>query len=58
MTKASIKSYSLAEMKDKHIGKAGSKARDAYEYQLSMEILSLMIKKARQERNLTEEQLG
>ena len=58
MAKTAIKSYSLAEMKDKYIGKTGIKERDQYEYELNMDILSHMIKKARQERNLTQEQLG
>ena len=58
MAKTAIKSYSLAEMKDKYIGKTGTKERDQYEYELNMDILSHMIKKARQERNLTQEQLG
>jgi plasmid maintenance system antidote protein VapI len=51
-------SYSLAEMKDKYIGKIGSDDRDEYEYELRMDILGKMIKTARQERNLTQEQLG
>ena len=58
MAKAQIKSYSLAEMKDKYIGKTGTKDRDQYEYELSMDVLGRMIKTARQERNLTQEQLG
>jgi len=58
MVKPGLKSYSLAEMKDKYIGKAGTKERDQYEYELNMDVLSHMIKKARQERNLTQEQLG
>jgi DNA-binding XRE family transcriptional regulator len=53
-----MKSFSLAEMKDKYVGKNGTKNRDNYEYELNMELLSYMIKKARQERNLTQEQLG
>lgn len=56
--KTAMKSYSLDEMKDKYIGKAGTKERDEYEYELRMDILSRMIKTARQERNLTQEQLG
>ena len=44
--------------KDKYIGKVGTKDRDEYEYELRMDILSRMIKTARQERNLTQEQLG
>jgi DNA-binding XRE family transcriptional regulator len=58
MAKTEIKSYSLAEMKDKHIGKVGTTDRDEYEYELRMDVLGRMIKKARQERNLTQEQLG
>ncbi len=58
MAKAATTSYSLDEMKDKYIGKVGTKNRDDYEYELNMEVLSHMIKKARQERNLTQEQLG
>lgn len=53
-----IKSYSLSEMKDKYIGKIGSKERDEYEYELSMEVLGKMIKTVRQEQHLTQEQLG
>lgn len=58
MSKATIKSYSLAEMKNQFIGKVGTTERDNYEYELNMDVLSHMIKKARQERNLTQEQLG
>jgi DNA-binding XRE family transcriptional regulator len=53
-----MKSYSLSEMKDKYIGKAGTPERDKYEYELRMDVLGRMIKQARQERNLTQEQLG
>ena len=58
MAKTPIKSYSLAEMKDKYIGKVGTKVRDQFEYELSMDVLGRVIKTARQERNLTQEQLG
>ena len=53
-----MKTYSLAEMKDKYIGKEGTPDRDDYEYELSMDVLGKMIKMARQKRNLTQEQLG
>ncbi len=53
-----IKAYTLAEMKDKYIGKPGTAARDDYEYELRMDVLGKMIKAARQERNLTQEELG
>jgi HTH-type transcriptional regulator / antitoxin HipB len=52
------KFYTLEEMKDKHIGERGTPRREAYEYELRMEIIGDMIKKARQERNLTQEALG
>jgi DNA-binding XRE family transcriptional regulator len=58
MARTQMKSYSLSQMKDKYIGKPGTKNRDGYEYELNMEVLSHMIKKARQERKLTQEQLG
>ena len=58
MATTEMKSYSLAEMKDKYIGKVGSTDRDEYEYELRMDVLGRMIKTARQERNLTQEQLG
>jgi HTH-type transcriptional regulator / antitoxin HipB len=58
MATKKIKSYTLAEMKNKYIGKAGTAQRDDYEYELRMDLLGRMIKKARQERNLTQEQLG
>lgn len=58
MAKTKIKSYSLAEMKDKYIGKVGTADREEYEYELRMDILGKMIKTSRQERNLTQEQLG
>jgi len=53
-----MKSFTLSEMKDKYIGKEGMQQRDQYEYELRMDVLGRMIKKARLERNLTQEQLG
>ncbi len=58
MAKKPLKSYSLAEMKDKYIGKAGTKDREVYEYELRMDVLGYMIKTARMERHLTQAQLG
>jgi len=58
MANTAMKTYTLAEMKDKHIGKVGTTERDEYEYELRMDVLGRMIKTARQERNLTQEQLG
>jgi DNA-binding XRE family transcriptional regulator len=58
MATPKVKTQSLAEIKDKYIGKRGSKERDSYEYELRMDVLGKMIKAARQERNLTQEELG
>jgi HTH-type transcriptional regulator/antitoxin HipB len=52
------KVYSLSEMKDRYIGEVDMVERDEYEYELRMDILGRMIRTARQERNLTQEQLG
>jgi len=45
-------------MKDKYIGKLELKEREEYEYELRMDVLGKMIKSARQERHLTQEELG
>ncbi|WP_339716673.1 helix-turn-helix transcriptional regulator [Cyclobacterium amurskyense] len=58
MATKELKTYSLAEMKDKYIGEVGMQERDEYEYELRMDVLGRMIKTARQERNLTQEELG
>jgi HTH-type transcriptional regulator/antitoxin HipB len=58
MSTKQMKSYSLAEMKDKYIGKLGTTEREEYEYELRMDVLGKMIKSARQERHLTQEELG
>ena len=58
MESKEIKTYSLSEMKDLHIGKVGTADRDEYEYELRMDVLGKMIKSARQQRQLTQEELG
>jgi len=58
MATKEIKTKSLSEMKDQYIGKAGTKEREEYEYELRMDVLGKMIKSARQERHLTQEELG
>ena len=58
MKNTKIKSYSLSQMKDKYIGTNGTENRENYEYELRMDVLGRMIKMARKERNLTQEQLG
>ncbi|MBP1664473.1 MAG: helix-turn-helix protein [Bacteroidetes bacterium] len=58
MAAKEIKTKSLSEMKDKYIGKPGTEEREEYEYELRMDVLGKMIKTARQERHLTQEELG
>lgn len=53
-----FKAVSLDTMIDKHIGKRGTKKRDAFENELRIDLLGQAIKQARQERHLTQEQLG
>ena len=53
-----MKTYTLAEMKDKYIGKVGTNERDEYEHELRMDLLGKMIKTVRKKRHLTQEQLG
>ena len=58
MATKDIKTQTLSEMKDKYIGKTGTKEREDYEYELTMDVLGKMIKSARQARHLTQEELG
>ena len=53
-----LRIYTLDEAKDKHLGKIGTEKRDNYEYELRLDLLGAMIKKARKERQLTQTQLG
>jgi len=53
-----FKTVSLDAMIDKHIGNEGTLKRDSFESELRIDLLGSAIKQARQERNLTQEQLG
>lgn len=53
-----FKPVSLDTMIDKHIGKRGTEKREAFENELRIDLLGQAIKQARQERNMTQEQLG
>ena len=52
------KIYTLHEVKNKYIGERGTDKREVYEYELRMEVIGNMIKTARLERHLTQEELG
>ncbi len=56
--KKKLKTVSLDNMIDKHIGKVGTPDRDAFEQELNLELLGYAIKEARLHNNLTQEQLG
>jgi DNA-binding XRE family transcriptional regulator len=58
MKKQTMKTYSLDEMIDKHIGSSGTPKREAFENELRIDLLGEAIKQARKDRNLTQEQLG
>ncbi len=53
-----LRKKSLDELIDKHIGAIGTEKRDAFEEELRLDILGQTIKKIREERNLTQDQLG
>ncbi|MDP3312753.1 helix-turn-helix domain-containing protein [Lutibacter sp.] len=53
-----FKTVSLDTMIDKHIGKRGTEKREAFENELRIDLLGQAIKQARQERNMTQEELG
>lgn len=56
--KNKMKTYKLDQVKDEVIGKKGTAERDIHEYELTLDVLGEMIRQARIERNLTQEQLG
>lgn len=53
-----MKTYSLDELTDKYVGKPGTERRERFEYELRLDLIGEAIKKARKERDLTQEQLG
>ncbi len=53
-----MKTYSLEDVTDKHIGKIGTPKRDAFENELRLELIGAAIKQARKERNMTQADLG
>jgi len=58
MKKQETKTYSLEEITDKYIGKKGTPRREAFEYELRLDLLGEAIKQARKKRNMTQEELG
>jgi HTH-type transcriptional regulator/antitoxin HipB len=58
MADKKLKTYTLEELTDKYIGEKGTPKREQFEFDLKLDILGDMIKKARKEQHLTQEQLG
>ena len=58
MKSKKLKLYSLDEITDEFIGKLGTAKRDAFEYELRLDVIGEAIKQARKERHLTQEELG
>ena len=53
-----MNTYTLDEVQEKLIGKIGTPNRDRFEYELQMDLIGQAIKQTRQERKLTQEELG
>ena len=58
MANKKTKTYSLEELTDKYVGEKDSPRREQFEFELKLDILGDMIKKARKEQHLTQAQLG
>lgn len=53
-----MKTYTIDQVQDELIGKAGTPEREIFEYELQLDLIGKVIKQTRQERNLTQEALG
>jgi len=53
-----MKTNSLDEVQDELIGTVGTPARERFEYELQLDMIGKAIKQTRQERHMTQEELG
>jgi DNA-binding XRE family transcriptional regulator len=53
-----MKTYTLNQVQDNLLGELGTTDRDKFEYELQMDLIGKAIKHTRQERHLTQEELG
>ena len=58
MPRKETQSYTLEKLTDEYIGKRGTQKREQFEFNLKLDMLGDMIRKARKEQQLTQEQLG
>lgn len=56
--KGGMRVYTLDEIKDRHIGKRGTLAREQYEFEVKLAHVGDAIRSLRKQRKLTQEQLG
>lgn len=53
-----MKTHTLEQLTDKYVGKLGTPAREKFDFELKTDVIGEIIKKARIDQNLTQEQLG
>jgi len=53
-----MKKHTLEDLTNKYVGKAGTPERDRFDFELKTDVIGEIIRKARVEQNLTQEQLG
>jgi len=53
-----MKTYTMEEVQDSIIGKKGTANRDKFEYEFELNLIGEAIKRTRQERKLSQEELG
>ena len=53
-----MKKHTLEELTDKYVGKTGAPERERFDFELKTDVIGEIIRKARVEQNLTQEQLG
>ncbi|MBX2816951.1 MAG: helix-turn-helix domain-containing protein [Saprospiraceae bacterium] len=58
MANRKLKTVSIDQLVDKHIGKPGTKSRNEFEQELRLDILGHQIKELRKSKNMTQEELG
>lgn len=58
MSKQNLRTFTLEEITDKHIGQLGTPKREAFDNELRVDLLGEAIKQARLDRKLTQEELG
>lgn len=53
-----MKKHTLEELTDMYIGENGTANRERFDFELRIDVIGEIIKKARLEQNMTQEQLG